>query len=324
MLLAQFEAPRRRVECEIGRGRPRYGERRCRVAAERDAGERRPENLPKQLDLTGGHRFGIIDERKPVRRMQPVAQRGVRAQNAHCRIDRIAPGHPTARIDQLAVAPVEFRENLGKIDLAPVLPLQFRGRHGERVVIGILDRHEQRRIGEVRRLGVKLGAAGERSRKKLLRINARVAQLANQPERRIQETSRRAQPGNFGVELSRYELFPVERKERCARIGKQAFRFDVIDRRDVRAGRRENAGGERIEAMFVRKVQRHGGGFQRACPCRAGTQGRALAGSGCTGDRHAAVKRRVDGRTLLLRQVDRNHRAKRSGAAGGLCAHAIA
>ena len=293
--------------------------------AERHAAEIGAENLAQQLDFAGRCLAGVVDESEAVRRPQPLAPRGVGAQRFDGQCDRIASGQPAFGDGEIAITRVEFRENLREIDLPPVLPAEFGRRDGERIVIRVFDARQQRRVCEVGRLPVKLGRTGERTREKLLRLDERIAQPSDEAKGRREKPVRRTQAGNFGIELLGGEFVPFQREERCARGGENGFGFDVVDQHYGCAGIGENVGCERTESMRLRKPQRLNLRLERARARDARRERDAFSRAGCARDRYAGVEGRLDGAALLVgERARRNHRAKRSGAGGGRCAHAVA
>ena len=100
-------------------------------------------------------------------------------------------------------------------------------------MVGVLGRDQQRRIGEVRRICIELGRAGKGGGKKRGRADVGVAEPANQAKGRAQESRRRTQPRNFGIELIGREFLPLQLEERLAGLREEEFRFDVVDEHDL-------------------------------------------------------------------------------------------
>ena len=229
----------------------------------------------------------------------------------------IARGHSSAAFDELDVALVKLGQNLRQIDLAPILARQLVGVHVERIVERILRCCQQPRVGEVRWIGVKLGRRRQRALQKRGRLNARVAQAADQTECRLEKPHRRPQTGNLRIDLILREVVPSQLEERNAGFAKEQFGLGVVDETNLGAAFAQHGERKILERTIGSDDQRVGLRKKLARSRRTLRQCRALAGRRWPEHGDANVERRVDGVALLVCQLQRNQLPKRSVSAGG-------
>ena len=299
-----------------------------RRTASRRRGRRRKSRAAAAVS-PDGHLVGVVDEGEAMRRRaagraaaRPRAARATAASTASRAVMRAARG------DEFAVARVELREDFRKVDLAPVLPLQFCRRDGERIVIRVLDRHAaapgRRSSAAWRR--TRCAPASERARNSCGSTRAsRSLRIRRNAD--IEKAARRAQSGNFGIELRGDELFPFQREERRARVGEKRFGFDVVDQRHAaRRRRRERSRRTCRSDAFVRNHSGRRCGLERT---RARRRARASASLlpvpgaptiATQTSKGASTARRCSRRAALGAITARSVPARR----GGLCAHAVA
>jgi hypothetical protein len=107
---------------------------------------------------------GVVDERQ----RQPFAirccERRLFLEQTHGFGQRIYAGEATVTHEFVDVGAVEFRNDLGQIDLAPALAFQFGRSDEQRTAVVVLGCREQTRVGEIRRLAVERSRTAQRLR----------------------------------------------------------------------------------------------------------------------------------------------------------------
>ena len=133
-----------------------------RIARERHAGEIFSIDRLEESQFAGREVLRVVDESERVSRTDAPRNRGIRAETFDRERDRIAPGRASPVLRHARVSTEELREQLGKIDLPPVLPLQLGCRNGEGVAVLALRRVNEIGVREIRRIRIELRRPGER------------------------------------------------------------------------------------------------------------------------------------------------------------------
>ncbi len=289
---------------------PRAGERlrrRVEIAGDRDAVERVAEERAQEAQRRGREIVRVVDERDAQPLAKPASDRRMVFQQPRRFGQRVACGQAAAPHELVDVRAVQPREDLREIQLAAALAVQLRRADGERRAVLVLRRGQQCRRREVGRVGVERRRAALRDGQKRRVVDPGVAQLTDQPQRRIGEARGRAQPGDLRVDVRAEPVAPLRGEQRRRGALEDLFRVERVDQLEIeREPGLQRVGAQQLERERVERRAAH------VDPARIGN---------ARGERaRAVVARGGDDRGFSERGIDSDQRGETPHERLGLAA----